>query len=116
MEQIRYRRNGIPQEAQLLIADFLAQEAAQKIEVSSKRPKLLRTNGRTVPMTARQIERLARSKGLAVSTGNGRHGKHVEALCCGSSNPLPDHGGRAVSFGVQRTIEQFIERHQECAA
>ena len=116
MERQHYYPTEMPQEAKLLIADFLEQEQLNTLQKEPKRGKPVARlfRGRR-GLTAKEIERHARSSGFEVRGGNGRHGKHIEDFK-GHSHPLPDHGSRSISLGVINSIASFIESHQDCAA
>ena len=116
MERQNSYQSEMPQEARLLIADFLQKEQLTTAQKEPKRGKPVARlfRGRR-GMTAKEIERHARSTGFEVRGGNGKHGKHIEDFQ-GHSHPLPDHGSRSISLGVINSIASFIESHQNCAA
>lgn len=104
--------SDIPPEAKELIAQFEeeAKKAATKKFTStdkfSKRESRSRENRQ---MTAAEVERFARQRGIRVEGGGGRHGKRLigpdgKILC-----PLPDHGGgRSLATGTLREILSII--------
>lgn len=112
MERNIFRQNNVPEEARGLIEDFLKKEQSS-IKPSDRRPTEIGRN-RFVPKTTKEMERYARSLGFEVTSGHGRHGKHLEAPCCGASNPLPDHTGRSLSRGVMVSFAKFFKSHERC--
>lgn len=105
----------IPIEAKNLIEEFKAQQRAEQQRKSQEKQHCQSQaidNWSKKPMRAKEVQKIARSFGLLVEDGRGRHGIHLVASN-GKECPLPIHGGgKTLATGTQRSIAAFINQNR----
>lgn len=105
----------IPIDAKNLIDEFRAQ---QKIEQQRRTQEKQQCQRQAIDswskksLRAKEVQKIARSFGLSVEDGRGRHGIHLVASN-GKECPLPIHGGgKTLATGTQRSIAAFINQNR----